>query len=385
MTTFRQRFFDRLAGKDPYPALFMPDISTWYQAHRIDVEHGAEQKYFPGEVIPDADPMHKLPGTMPEKYRRLTHKGIHRALNVGLPVHNYHWLKTTYDGVGHRIVTEGFIRTEVWETPHGALTRRYRLAPDDGSWAIVEHPVTSVSQFPALVDIFEAQRYGADMEQIRALAAEIGEDGYQDLPIERSPLGLLVHEFVGMEGFVYMLHDERSKVEGMMEYLAQKRCELAGVAAAAPARVIILSDHVDENLLAPPLFGKYAVPFYRRFTEILHSAGKIVTCHMDGNLKRLLPCLRETGLDYYDGTTPAPMNNYEVEDLAAELPRGMHAFHGVPSTLFVQGATTEEILAYARRIIDVLGDRAILNVGDILPINGDIDKVAAIAEMVNAL
>lgn len=385
MTAPRQRFFDRIAGRDDRPALFMPDLSVWYQARRIDVTSGTPQQYVAGELIPDSDPMHALPGTMPAKFRRLTHRGLHRALGVGIPVHNYHWLETRYEGVEYASIIQGRDRTETWRTPHGVLTRRWRLAPDDGSWAIVDFPVKSIDGFAALRDVFESERYSVRHGQIRALAAEIGEDGYQDLPIARSPLGLLVHEFVGMERFVYMLFDHEAEVEGMMEWLGEKRLELARLAASAPARVVILSDHMDENLLAPPLFGKYALPFYRGFAEILHEGGKVFSSHMDGNLKRLLPLLPETGIDLFDGCTPAPMNNYEVEDLKAAIVPGVHAFCGVPSTLFAQGVPDELILDYAKRIVDALGDKVILNVGDILPINGDIEQVARIAEMINGM
>ena len=133
---------------------------------------------------------------------------------------------------------------------------------------------------------------------------------------------------------------------------------------------MILADNADEHLLAPPIFEEFALPYYLKVADILHAKGKIFSCHMDGNIKRLLPLFARSGLDLFDGCTPKPMNNYELEDLAAALGPGMHAFCGVPSTLFAQNTPDETILSYAKRIIEVLGPKAILNVGDILPING---------------
>ena len=69
------------------------------------------------------------------------------------------------------------------------------------------------------------------------------------------------------------------------------------------------------------------------------------------------------------------MFNYEVEELARALPEGMYVFCGVPSTLLCQKLPTEEILAFGDRIIKAFSGRAIINIGDILPPDGDIEQV----------
>ena len=99
----------------------------------------------------------------------------------------------------------------------------------------------------------------------------------------------------------------------------------------------------------------------------------------------LFPLIRDTGFDLLDGCTPAPMNNYEVEELAEALPEGMVTYLGVPSSLFCQGLPTEEILAFGERIFNALAGRVIINVGDILPPNGDIYQVIALGEHVKIM
>ena len=91
-----------------------------------------------------------------------------------------------------------------------------------------------------------------------------------------------------------------------------------------------------------------------------------------------LPLLPDAGFDLLDGCTPAPMGNYEPEDLATVPGSNLKAYCGVPSTLFCTGAPTEEIIAYARRIEQSLAPNVILNVGDVLPPNGDIDQAIAL-------
>ena len=76
------------------------------------------------------------------------------------------------------------------------------------------------------------------------------------------------------------------------------------------------------------------------------------------------------------------MFNFEPEELGEAMPDGMCVFCGVPSTLFCQDLANEELFAFADRIMSALRGRGILNVGDILPADGDINQVIALGEHV---
>jgi len=78
------------------------------------------------------------------------------------------------------------------------------------------------------------------------------------------------------------------------------------------------------------------------------------------------------------------MMNYEVEELAGALPGHMACYCGVPATLFCQHLPDEEILSFGRRILDAFAGRVILNIGDILPANGDIEQVVRLGELAAA-
>ena len=71
-----------------------------------------------------------------------------------------------------------------------------------------------------------------------------------------------------------------------------------------------------------------------------------------------------------------------MEELAEALPEGMCSYCGVPSTLFCQGLPDEELLAFADRIAAAFTGRGIMNVGDILPPDGDIEQVIAVGKHV---
>ena len=378
--TPREHFFSILEGRKPGATLFAPDITTWYATHRLPF--GEPHPFSPGGFIPDDHPVHELPGTMPERFRNVTFLDFYREFGWGCPVHLYGWCDDEYVGGVEKVTTvEGNRRITRLVTPRGELTRVSLLAAD-GSWAPHEHFVKSLDDLDVMRLVVESTRFVPHYERIEATLAALGDQGWGDVVIMRSPFGKLVHEYMGFDQVVYALLDAPDTLLDFMALQEVKDLEYVELAAKAPARLVILSDHADENLISPPQYEQHCIPFYRKMNDILHRAGKLVSTHLDGNFKGFFPLLARTGFDLLDGCTPAPMFNYEVEELAAALPEGMYAYCGVPATLFCQGLPTEEILAFGKRIAQALRGRGILNIGDILPSPGDIEQVIALGDSV---
>jgi hypothetical protein len=206
-----------------------------------------------------------------------------------------------------------------------------------------------------------------------------------DIVLYRSPFGKLVHEYMGFEAVVFALHDNEQRVLDFLEFQEYHDLRFVELAARAPGSIVIISDHADENLISPPLYRRYCIPFYRKACRIIHAAGKYASTHLDGNFRGFFPFIGETGFDLLDGCTPAPMFNYEVEELAAALAPGMSCYCGVPAGLFTIGTSHDEICSFGERIARAFGGRAIVNVGDILPPTGDIEAVIALGKHVAAL
>ena len=375
--TNRERFFAVVEGRNPERAPFFPDISDWYVAART--LPGEPRRSGAGRFIGDDDPMHGERGSMPSEFADMTYLDFYRRFDWGLPVHIYDWYTTRYDGVERAVTRDGPRRITRLRCARGELEKVDTLAAD-GSWAPTAHPAKSLADLEILRYVLERTRFMPRHDRVSRVLEAVGAQGVADIAVMRSPFGKLVHEYLGFERVVYALHDDKERVLDFMAFQEVRDLELVRLAAESPARVVILSDHADENLIAPPHYREYCAAYYRKITGILHEAGKIVSTHLDGNFKGYFPFLSETGFDLLDGCTPAPMMNYEVEQLAAALPEGMSCYCGVPATLFCQGLPDEEIVAFGRRILDAFGGRVVLNVGDILPPNGDVRQVIRLGE-----
>jgi len=384
MKTHRQRFFDILDGKPVDRVPYFPDLSTWYVPRRTP--RGELQKYGAGELVPDSDvAFHRATGEilMPEQFRDWTYLDFYRRFDWGVPVHLYDWYDKEYDGAEETTVVEGVQKIRRWRCPEGRLTMVYTMA-EDGSWCPTEFPVKTPQDLKIFRAITERMHYVPRYERIREVLGEIGQQGVLDLVIPRSPFGKLVHELMGFEEIIYALHDEPETVTGWMKFQEQHDMRLIRLAAAAPeARVVILSDHSDENLIAPQHYREFCIPFYKKITEALHAGGKFVSTHLDGNFKGYMPYLHETGFDILDGCTPFPMTNWTPAELAAVArPANLACWCGVPSTLFCQGVEAQRILDAGREIIGAFAPdgRLIFNVGDIVSPNADIELVIALGE-----
>ena len=333
--THRERFFALLAGESIDRPPFFPDITNWYVARRTPP--GEPRPYASGQFIPDDAPLHRVDADMPPEFREFTLLDFYRRFDWGLPVHIYNWCRTEYDGVERTVRVEGGRRITRLRGTMGELEKVESLAAD-GSWAPRTYFVKSVRDLEMIRYVVEHTHVVPDYDRISEVMAGVGSQGVSDVVVSRSPFGKLVHQYMGLEQVVYSLCDDR----------------------------------------------EFCIPYYQKANRILHRAGKVVSTHLDGNHRGILPDLADTHFDLLDGCTPAPMTNYEVEELAQALPPTMSCYCGVPSTLFCQGLSDEVILKFGERILRAFDGRVILNVGDILPPNGNIHQVIKLGEMVKA-
>jgi uroporphyrinogen-III decarboxylase len=393
--THRQRFFRVLRGQPVDRVPFFPDISTWYQASRLGV--GAEQPYFPGQYIPDGAELHRRQsrlGGRRARFAGFSFLDFYRELDWGLPAHVYDWYEERYrGGVEKTVRTEGRHRTVTWRTLRGELARTYKLDAE-GTWSEYGHMVKEPAQLAVVRAIVENTDYEPRFERVERFLEDTPGFGVCDIVVFRSPFGKLVHEYMGFEAVAYALFDREGEVLDFLAFQEEHDLRLLELACRAPASVVIISDHADENLISPPWYRRFCLPYYRKACALIQRAGKYASTHLDGNFKGYLPFIGETGFDLLDGCTPAPMFNYEVEELAGALaaarrPEGssgpMRCYCGVPASLFTTGTSAAAVAAFGERIARAFGGQVVVNVGDILPPTGEIEAVAALGRRLAAL
>jgi hypothetical protein len=376
---YRKQFFSILKGATPEKIHFVPDISDWYLGHhRAD---DGELEFPPGGYIPDEDKIKNVLGTMDTKYEGWTLLDFYRNYNWACHCHLYGWYECKYSGgVLKETIINGRIKNIIYRTPIGELVREYKLAVD-GTWCPTEYLVKDKSQFKILRYIIENENYSATDSGIVNAINNLSQLGQGDLVISRSPFGKILHEYLGFEATIFGLYDFPELINEILEVQERKDLEVVEIGCKSEAKLAILVDHADETLFSPTIYKEYCMPFYDKLCDKFHSHGKYVSTHLDGNFKGFFPLLKDLKFDILDGCTPAPMFNYEPEELAEAMPKNMMAFVGVPASMFcIESVTIDEIYTFADRIVKAFNRKVFLNVGDILSYNGDINKVIALGE-----
>jgi len=381
--TDRDLFFSVLAGDRPVHVPFFPDISTWYQAARLGV--GTEQPFPPGGYIPDDDPIHRIAGSLDGRLEAMTFSEIYREFDWGLPVHVYDWWDERYTGgVEKAVETNGRHRTLTWKTPRGDLRRTHKLDAE-GTWSEYGHMVGSLADLEIVRYIVEHTEWVPRYDRMDAFLSETEGFGIADTVVFRSPFGKLIHEYMGFEAVAFALFDHEERVRDFLRFQEHYDLLFTERAAQSPLSIVIISDHADQNLISPTWYREYCMPYYRKACEIIHREGKYASTHLDGNFQGYLPFIGETGFDLLDGCTPAPMFNYEVEELADALAPGMSCYCGVPATLFTTATDAGIVEDFGERIARAFEGRVVVNVGDILPPTGDLELVVRLGRRVRSL
>jgi hypothetical protein len=151
-----------------------------------------------------------------------------------------------------------------------------------------------------------------------------------------------------------------------------------------PGIYVQFDDNLDGVITNPNLFTAYCQPYYQRYTEILHSQGKVVGSHTDGNLKRLVPLLSESGLDVCESFSPAPLTDCTFDEAwQAWLERGPMIWGGIPSPLLEPSTSEASFREYVDHILQsALLHPIVLGIGDLVMPNNSIERVRYIAERV---
>lgn len=272
-------------------------------------------------------------------------------------------------------------------TPVGKLTMRSRLVPDmieSGTVPFMqEHPIKDISDYRVLEYIVERAEYVPQYERVYEGQAKMGDIGFVMPFLSRIPFQQILLDYVGEVSLFYLLHDNPQLVEKMVALLDQQLIEAIHKLAGLSWPYIEFPDNIDGVMTNPRLFKKYCLPYYQRYTEILHGQGKKVGTHGDGNEKPILSLLAESGLDVCESFTPAPVTECTFEEAWNAWRDGPIIWGGIPSLVLEAQTSESQFQDYVRRVLETVGDQPIiLGVGDMVMGNNLIERVRYIADKV---
>lgn len=362
--TNRERVLAVLEGKMPDRLPWIARIQLWYNARVTD-------------------------GNMPERFKGLSMDEVARELRTGNPARDGLIFRPRYENMEVKTEREpGVIRTR-FVTPYGSVTYGQVTAGylegriDSG--LPLEHPIRSVADYKVWEYIAENTFYDPCYEEYLAYEAKVGDDGYPMVTAGDCPFHHFELRLVGYNEVFYHMMDHLNEFEHLLTVMTQaERERLWPVVADSPARLILHGLHFDSQMTPPKLFSKYITPYYKEFSDLLHSKGKFLAWHADDDSQAILGDVKEAGFDMSECFCTAPMVNVTLEEARAAWGSDVIIWGGVPSVVLEETFPEEEFEEYMRGVFRAIvpGNAFILGVADNVMPMSKIERVERISELV---
>ena len=282
------------------------------------------------------------------------------------------------------------VELKVWEdddyiytkyiTPKGTLRQVERKTEYGTATMRVEYFLKSVDDFQILAYILKRQSFDFDKELYRERLEWLGDRAEPLITVPWGSVQRLFIVYMGFERGVIALWRRRAEVEELLRVFDENDDERFRVVRRTPFKIINLGDNIDEGLCPPPIFERYMLPYYRKRTDELHKAGKFCTSHWDGKIRSLLPYIKETGLDGLECVPVKPQGNITLKELKESM-GDMVLVDGIPAIYFLSYVDEGELREFTHRILNLFAPRIILGISDMLPPDGDIERVRMVGEI----
>jgi hypothetical protein len=350
------------AGRDPGGVLWQPRLEFWYAVN-------------------------KKRGTLPEPLR---------DADV-LDVYDYCLASVRYFGNGLRVRHRNVRVTETWpdekscrttwETPVGALAALKRYDGWTLSNHLIEYRLKTPDDFKILEFILQDEQWYWDQAAYEKDVQQLGAYGTPQLYFRRSPIQRLIVEEMGLESTIYALYDYPEVIRRYVEAATAADDAMYEILCRCPVPIVNFGENIDGFLDPPEMWRKHLIPYYRRRTEQLRAAGKFVHIHVDGAMRCLLPYLRDCPWDGIEAPTPVPQGDVTLDEIKAAL-GDLVLLDGIPALYFVPSLypyAVDELVACAKKLVDLFYPRLVLGISDELPPDADIERVRLVGQLVQEL
>jgi uroporphyrinogen-III decarboxylase len=189
----------------------------------------------------------------------------------------------------------------------------------------------------------------------------------------------------GVETVSFMGLEDSEGLQSLIDFMKQHDESAYQIAAKAPAEFAMFPDNLSSDLISPQFFRTYSLEYYKERTLQLHKFGKYTMVHIDGLLRGLLPLVAESGVMCAEAITPKPIGDVEMGDLRPMAGDSLILWGGVPGAMLIPDYPEENLKEHVIKYLETMKQNScfVLGIGDQLPPDGDIQRIAMIAGVVN--
>ncbi len=295
-------------------------------------------------------------------------------------------------GVDREVRKEGDATFVTYHTPVGSVsyktlyTAEMKRAGASITW-ISEPVIKEPKDYKVVGYIFKNIKIRPDYDNYREFQKRVGDKGYVPAfnNIASGPMHHIMKEFLDATRFFLELYDHPEELRQLCEDMEPYYDRVGRVLADSPAEVIFGGGNYDEMITYPPFFRDHILPYLQKLADLLHSKGKLLQTHCDGENKGLLDLLAESGIDVAEAVCPQPMTKVTITDVKKAFKGKITIFGGIPSvTLLEESMPDGEFEKFMKDLFKEIapGDRFILGISDTTPPDAKFERLLRITEMV---
>jgi hypothetical protein len=199
------------------------------------------------------------------------------------------------------------------------------------------------------------------------------------------PVHHIMKELMSVEEFFLAQHDCPEKIAFLAEVMEPYYEAMKRIAAETAAEILLLGGNYDDSITHPRWFETYILPALRNYAGTLHSRGKYLMTHTDGENRRLIPLYLRAGFDIADSLCPAPMTRLSLEEIRVAFRDRITIWGGIPSVLLCPDSASEsEFRSCIDRLVERYrnASRFVLGVSDMVTADASFDRLLYITERV---
>ncbi len=302
--------------------------------------------------------------------------------------------RVVLEGVECRVTRRGQESVTEYRTPRGCLRTAQVFTEEmlDGGASVPwtsEHALRQPADFDIAAYIFSHLRVESRAGWERRCRA-VGDRGVAVAYVigTACPVHHIMKELMPVQDFFLAQHDYPDKIALLAEAMAPYYAAMKQIAAETSAEILLLGGNYDDSITHPKWFETYIFPALRDYAETLHSQGKYLMTHTDGENRRLIPLYLRAGFDVADSLCPAPMTRMTLEEIRAAFDDRITIWGGIPSVLLCPDSVGEsEFRLWIDRLIGRYGhaSRFVLGVSDMVTADASWERLLYITERIASL
>ena len=322
---------------------------------------------------------------LPQRYQGLSEADIYRDLGCSNRLYFYNDAYQSIDppGVVRRDEQTGDLVTHHIETPKGVVTEREEITPN--SWYRVHRKrwIETPDDMRVFTWLYDHTDWRWDQTTYDRVNAEWGQLGAPTMFMPRVNVQDLYINTMGVERGVWALYEWGSVVDDYFRALHECHLRMIDVINASPIMLINYGDNLHCATLSPKLYEEYVLPAYHERGAKLHSAGKWICSHWDGDTRALLKYARVSSLDGIEAITPKPQGDVTLEEVKEALGDDIYLLDGIPAIYFDATFTDDVLAECTEKVIRLFAPKLVLGISDEMSSQGDIERIRLVGQIVD--